>query len=91
MRQYYDVYCLLGNSEVQGFIGTTEYLAHKKARIKGADKETPLHQHPALLLNDQVIRASFKNRYQSTSKLYYNGQPDFEDIISRIHNYITKL
>jgi hypothetical protein len=91
MRQYYDVYCLLGNSEVQGFIGTTEYLAHKKARIKGADQETPLHLHPALLLNDQVIRASFKNRYQSTSKLYYNGQPDFEDIISRIHNYITKL
>lgn len=91
MRQYYDVYCLLGNSDVQEFIGTAEYLAHKKTRIKGADKEIPLHQHPALLLNDQVIRASFKNRYQSTSKLYYNGQPDFEDIISRIHDNITKL
>ncbi len=91
MRQYYDVYCLLGNSDVQEFIGTAEYLAHKKTRIKGADNEIPLHQHPALLLNDQVIRASFKNRYQSTSKLYYNGQPDFEDIISRIHDYITKF
>jgi hypothetical protein len=91
MRQYYDVYCLLGNSDVQEFIGTTEYLAHKKTRIKGADKEIPLHQHPALLLNDPLIRSSFKNRYLSTSKLYYNGQPDFEDIISRIHDNITKL
>src|SRR5665213_3279619 len=29
MRQYYDVYCLLGNADVQQFIGTTEYMEHK--------------------------------------------------------------
>lgn len=91
MRQYYDVYCLLGNSELQTFIGTAEYLRHKEARIKGADNQIPLKEHPALLLKDLKIRESFKNRYQATSKLYYNGQPEFEEIITRINSYLEKL
>ena len=91
MRQYYDVYCLLGNSDIQAFIGTPEYLAHKTARIKGADNLIPLANHPALLLNDLEIRESFQNRYESTSKLYYNGQPNFELILARIKEYSSKL
>jgi hypothetical protein len=91
MRQYYDVYCLLGNSEIINFIGSTEYLSHKAARIKGADNSTTLNEHPALLLNDLDIRASFKNRYLSTAKLYYNGQPDFEAVLERIKLYLPKL
>ena len=91
MRQYYDVYCLLGNSDIQGFIGTAEYLAHKAARIKGADNQIPLREHPALLLSDSEIRESFNKRYQSTSKLYYNGQPDFEIILARIKLYLDQL
>ncbi len=30
LRQYYDVYSLLGNQQVQDFIGTNEYVEHKK-------------------------------------------------------------
>lgn len=91
MRQYYDVYCLLGNSEIQTFIGTHEYLAHKAARIKGADNQIPLREHPALLLSDSEIRESFQNRYLSTSKLYYNGQPEFEQVLARIAVYLPRL
>lgn len=91
MRQYYDVYCLLGNSDIQAYIGTPEYLAHKAARIKGADNQIPIRDHPALLLNDSKIRESFKTRYQSTSKLYYNGQPAFEEILTRINLYLEML
>lgn len=91
MRQYYDVYCLLGNSDIQAFIGTPEYVAHKAARIKGADNKTPLREHPALLLSDSETRESFQNRYKSTSKLYYNGQPEFEEIITRINLYSEML
>ena len=83
MRQYYDVYCLLGNPDIQAFIGTPEYLAHKATRIKGADNQIPLKDHPALILSDSEIRESFKKRYQSTSKLYYNGQPEFEQLLAR--------
>jgi hypothetical protein len=91
MRQYYDVYCLLGNPDIQAFIGTPEYLAHKAARIKGADNQIPLKDHPALLLSDLEIRESFQKRYQSTSKLYYNGQPEFEEILARIQLYLNRL
>jgi len=91
MRQYYDVYCLLGNSDIQAFIGTPEYVAHKAARIKGADNKIPLREHPALLLSDLETRESFQNRYQSTSKLYYNGQPEFEKILARIQLYLYRL
>jgi hypothetical protein len=91
MRQYYDVYCLLGDSDIQSFIGSAEYLAHKAARIKGADKQIPLREHPALLLIETEFRESFKSRYQSTSKLYYNGQPDFEEVLARIAMFLPKL
>ena len=91
MRQYYDVYCLLGNPDIQAFIGTPEYLAHKATRIKGADNQIPLKDHPALILSDSEIRESFKKRYQSTSKLYYNGQPEFEEILARIQLYLNRL
>lgn len=91
MRQYYDIYCLLGNAEIQEFIGSPEYIAHKAARIKGADNLIPLNEHPALQLNDLEIRESFNNRYLSTSKLYYNGQPDFEEILARIAVHLHRL
>jgi hypothetical protein len=91
MRQYYDVYCLLGNSDIQSFIGSTEYLAHKAVRIKGADNLIPLKEHPGLLLSDPEIRESFRKRYQSTSKLYYNGQPDFEKVLEQISNFAHLL
>jgi len=91
MRQYYDVYCLLGNSDIQAFIGTPEYVAHKAVRIKGADNQIPLREHPALLLSNSETREYFKKRYQSTSKLYYNGQPEFEDILARIQLYLNRL
>jgi hypothetical protein len=80
-----------GASDIKAFIGTPEYLAHKAARIKGADNLIPLREHPALLLSDSEIRESFQNRYESTSKLYYNGQPDFKDILARIQLHLNRL
>ncbi len=91
MRQYYDVYCLLDNLDIQDFIGSPAYSVHKSTRIKGGDREIPLNVHPALLLDDPEVRQSFKARYQSTSKLYYNGQPDFDEVIDRIVSHLPKL
>ena len=91
MRQYYDVYCLLGNSDVVEFIGSPEYAKHKSIRIKGADNLIQLKEHPALLLSEQEVRESFKKRYLSTSKLYYKGQPSFEEILERINSNLHNL
>lgn len=91
MRQYYDIYCLLKTQRVQDFIGTDAYHAHKKNRFPKADFEIPVAENPAFLLSDSVQREAFKIRYQQTSKLYYKGQPEFEELLATIHQYIGNM
>ena len=50
MRQYYDVYSLLGYEEVQKFIGTEQYLAHKKDRFPPTDFAIPISENEAFQL-----------------------------------------
>jgi hypothetical protein len=91
IRQYYDVYSLLGRDEILAFIGTDAYLQHKEKRFSNADLEIPICKNEAFLLNDENGRASFKQRYAATATLYYNGQPAFEDIMARIRQHVDKL
>jgi hypothetical protein len=91
MRQYYDVYSLLDNNSVQEFIGTDEYYTHKKTRFPSVDFDIPIHQNEAFLLKSDKIRKSFIQRYQNTASLYYNRQPDFEELLDRIKKYIDRL
>ncbi|MBD3749854.1 MAG: nucleotidyl transferase AbiEii/AbiGii toxin family protein [Sphingobacteriales bacterium] len=91
MRQYYDIASLLAHPEVQEFIGSDEYLAHKKKRFPTSDLQVPLKENPAFLLEDEKIRSSFKNRYHKTRTLYYKGQPDLDEILSNIKIYLEQL
>lgn len=91
MRQYYDVYCLLGNQQVQEFIGTTAYQTHKARRFPKKDLEIPIAKNEAYLLSNKLLRSRFKERYIATASLYYKGQPDFEDVLQRIKEYIHTL
>jgi hypothetical protein len=91
MRQYYDVFCLLGSPEVLDFIGTEEYQLHKEKRFPAADKLVPIHSNQAFILDDLGMRASFIQRYESTAGLYYNGQPDFETFLKRIEEHLHLL
>lgn len=91
MRQYYDVYCLLGSPEVLKFIGNEEYQAHKKKRFPAEDFEIPIHKNEAFLLSSPEIRADFTTRYKTTAALYYQGQPHFDELIKRIAQHIKKL
>lgn len=91
MRQYYDVYCLLGNEEVVKFLGTAEYKAHKKKRFPFDALIIPIAENPAFLLKENSLREEFENRYKDTKALYYKVQPTFEEILQRIHQYIHLL
>ncbi|MES2277884.1 MAG: nucleotidyl transferase AbiEii/AbiGii toxin family protein [Bacteroidota bacterium] len=91
MRQYYDIYSLLANPEILRFIGTDAYLAHKKLRFSAKDAEIPVNENEAFLLTNQEIRTDFRRRYESTSALYYNGQPDFEEVLYRISQYLQRM
>lgn len=91
MRQYYDVYSLLTNAEVIGFIGKPDYQAHKKSRFPKTDFEIPIAENEAFLINDPEERESFKRRYVATESLYYNGQPPFDVLLARIKEFIEQL
>ena len=91
MRQYYDVYSLLGDKAVQEFIGTPEYMEHKKKRFSREDFEMPFSKNEAFLLNDPAVRKLLQDRYEKAKALYYKGQPPFQDVLKRIHGYIDKL
>jgi len=91
MRQYYDVFSLLGNTEVQQFIGTEEYFAHKNVRFSPKDKEIEIVDNQAFLLHDDILRKRFEERYKKTAALYYNGQPPFNDLLVEIAKWLPKL
>jgi hypothetical protein len=91
MRQYYDVYCLLGSPEVIEFIGSEEYLAHKQKRFPTVDFEISISKNEAFLLSSPEIRADFTARYKTTAALYYQGQPPFDELIERIAKHIKKM
>ena len=73
------------------FTGSAEYCEHKSKRIEGKDNEIPISEHPALSLEDPAVRRSFGAMYKATSKLYYNGQPPFDEVMNRIKDFLTKL
>lgn len=91
MRQYYDVYCLLGYEEVQKFIGTEQYLAHKKDRFPPTEFAIPISENEAFLLKDKKLRKKFSDRYLRTSALYYKGQPEFDGLLDRIQKFQDQL
>lgn len=91
MRQYYDVYSLLQDDVVKAFIGTEEYQIHKANRFPPKDYEIPIAENEAFLLKNPELRERFIERYKKTAKLYYKGQPNFEDLLERIKENIEKL
>jgi hypothetical protein len=91
MRQYYDVYRLLQRDDIQQFITTQEYRAHKLNWFPALDFDVPLSEKEAFLLTNEKTRAEFSNRYERTSSLYYLGQPDFDEVLEFIQANLKKL
>jgi hypothetical protein len=57
-HNYYDVYCLLKRTDVQAFIGTEAYTAHKKKRFHQRDNPV-LTENQAFVLSDPATRRSY--------------------------------
>jgi len=90
MRHYYDVYYLLQVPQVQAFIGTPEYYAHKKKRFRSGDNPI-ITENQAFRLNDAHTRKIYADAYKSKSLLYYQTQPAFEDIMELMAKYLEQL
>jgi hypothetical protein len=90
MRHYYDVYCLLGRPEVQAFIGTDEYKAHKARRFRQGDNPN-IAENQAFLLSDPKTRKLFEEAYEASKALYYGDKPSFDAILKRIAERADRL
>lgn len=79
MKHYYDIYSLLHRSEVQAFIGTADYQAHKTKRFRGGDNPN-IAQNQAFFLADPETRKIHAEAFAESSALYYGDKPTFEQI-----------
>jgi hypothetical protein len=90
MRHYYDIYSLLQLPEVQQFIGTKEYRAHKEKRFRGGDNLN-ISENEAFLVSDPATRESYAKAFTESTALYYGDKPTFEQILAEIGKWASKL
>ena len=89
LRHYYDIHQLLDLEAVQKFIGTPEYLEHKKKRFKSLDHDVA--KSGAFTIEDANVRKQFETEYLKTAPLYYRGQISLETILARIQRDLPRL
>jgi len=90
LRHYYDVYCLLDCPSVLEFIKTDRYQTRKQERFRKSDNLS-IAENLAFLLTDSEDRKFLESEYRKVASLYYQGQPNFNDLLSRIKQHISAL
>jgi len=90
MRHYYDVYSLLKRPEVQAFIGTEAYKAHKAKRFRGGDNRN-IAENQAFILADPETRKAYAKAFADSSALYYGDKPTFNKILEDIAVWTNRL
>jgi hypothetical protein len=90
MRHYYDVYRLLDRPEVQVFVGTDEYKAHKARRFRQGDNQN-IAENVAFTLSNQETRKLYTKAFADSTALYYGKKPTFEEVLARIGGWIKRL
>ncbi len=90
MRHYYDVHSLLKRPEVQAFIGTDAYKAHKAQRFRGGDNPN-IAENQAFILADPETRKAYAKAFADSSALYYGDKPTFNKILENIAVWRNRL
>jgi hypothetical protein len=90
MRHYYDVYSLLRRPDVQAFIGTEAYQAHKAKRFRRDDNPN-IAENQAFILTDPETRKSYAKAFAESTALYYGDKPTFEQILKEIATWAERL
>jgi len=90
MRHYYDVYCLLDRADVQAFIGTEPYKAHKAMRFRGGDNQN-IAENQAFILSDPETRKIYADAFIANSALYYGRRATFDDTLATIAAWVDRL
>ena len=59
-------------------------------RFRSGD-ELVIAKNPAFTLNDSGQRDLFAREYKKSSALYYQGQPDFDQLLDRIGKHLNSM
>ena len=89
MRHYYDVYCLLRCDAVRAFAETDAFETHRRKRFPKVDYDKRLSENQAFLLSDPEDFEALKKEYVGKRALYYQGQPDFENVMTTIRDWVS--
>jgi hypothetical protein len=76
--------------EVQAFMKELAYQERKIQRFRSGD-EIVIARNPAFALERPNERELFAQEFKKTKALYYQGQPDFQDILERIQDSIDLM
>lgn len=90
LRHYYDIYKLLENEHVLKFIGSDEYIAHKKQRFPDSD-ESNIMKNSAFTMPDQNVRNLYSEEFKQKSAIYFGKQIEFKEVLDKISQYIQYL
>ncbi len=90
LRHYYDVDSLLERPEVQTFIGTADYIAHKDRRFRSLDNKN-IAKNEAFIVSNPETRKEYTEMYAKTSALYCGRKPTFEEILKKIGGWIDRM
>ena len=90
MQNYPDLYRLLLQPEVQAFIGTDAYKAHKDRRFRQGDNPD-IAANEAFLLSDPETRVAYVRAYETSTALYYREKPSFTEILGTIGRFASRL
>lgn len=90
MRHYYDIYELLDRPDVQTFIGTEAYKAHKAKRFRKADNQN-IAQNQAFVISNPETRKLYEKAFSESSALYFGNKPTFSKILDKLSVWLTRL
>lgn len=90
MRHYYDVYALLKLKQVQDFIGSDAYKAHKTKRFRGGDNPD-IAKNEAFILSDAETLGLYEKAFTESASLYYADKPTLQEVLAEIAKWIEKL
>jgi hypothetical protein len=90
MRHYYDACNLLRRPDVQAFIGTEAYKAHKQKRFRPGDNPD-ITRNQAFVLADPATREIYAKAYAESAALYFGKKPTFDEIVEEIGKWADRL
>ena len=90
LRHYYDLYKLLELERVRQFIGTAEYQAYRREKLRGQDAKE-FETRGAFTFPDEPIYRLFAKEFESMNSLLLSPGPTFHEVVDRLREYSAAL